>query len=60
MRFFCNATYQGYSQTGLLPVAMMTGQWFADDVPRSQKRRAYGLPLPSAEIQTCNESADDV
>ena len=47
MRFFCNAMYQGYDRTELLPVAIMgPRQWFAADVPRSQPMRACGLPLP--------------
>jgi acyl-CoA synthetase (AMP-forming)/AMP-acid ligase II len=47
VRFFCNATYQGYGQTELLPVAIMgPRQWFAADVPRSQPMRACSLPLP--------------
>ena len=46
-----NATYQGYGQTKLLPIAMMgSRQWFAKD-----GLRACGMPLSFAQLQIGGE-----
>ena len=54
---FGDAMYQGYGQTQLLPVAMMGPRhWFAKDVPGSQPLRAFGMPLPFAELEIWGEN----
>lgn len=54
---FGKAMYQGYGQTEVLPVAIMSAaQWFARDVPGSNPLRACGVTLPFAELQIWDDN----
>ena len=56
-KIFRDTMYQGCGQTEILPVAMMgPRRWFAKDVTGSRPLRAFGMPLPFAELEIWDEN----